>query len=175
MSTTDTPRIYVASLADYNAGRLHGVWIDATQDAHDIKMCIFVMLSESAEPVAEEWAIHDHEGFGSLRIGEYESIERIAAVAEGIEEHGAAFVAYVDNFGFNDADLDAFEENYLGEFDNVEDYAREFLYEWGDLAALPESLRNYFDYAAFARDMELGGDIWTAPAYNNGVHIFRNV
>ena len=23
-------QIYVASLADYNAGRLHGVWIDAT-------------------------------------------------------------------------------------------------------------------------------------------------
>ena len=42
MSQTDTrerdtararPRIYVASLPDYNAGRPHGRWIDAAQDA----------------------------------------------------------------------------------------------------------------------------------------------
>ena len=30
------PRIYVASLADYNAGRLHGRWIGASQSASDI-------------------------------------------------------------------------------------------------------------------------------------------
>jgi hypothetical protein len=27
-----TPRIYVASLADYNAGRLHGSWLDAARN-----------------------------------------------------------------------------------------------------------------------------------------------
>lgn len=34
--SSDT-RIYVACLASYNAGRLHGAWIDATQDADDIR------------------------------------------------------------------------------------------------------------------------------------------
>ena len=29
-TTLDTPRIYVACLAAYNNGRLHGRWIDAT-------------------------------------------------------------------------------------------------------------------------------------------------
>ena len=28
---------------------------------------------------AEEWAIHDYEGFGALRLGEWESLERVAA------------------------------------------------------------------------------------------------
>jgi hypothetical protein len=29
---TITPSIYVADLAAYNAGILHGIWIDATQE-----------------------------------------------------------------------------------------------------------------------------------------------
>ena len=32
----DTPRIYVACLAAYNGGTLHGEWIDADQSADDI-------------------------------------------------------------------------------------------------------------------------------------------
>jgi len=36
-TATDTPRIYVACLAAYNAGKLHGEWIDADQDAEAIR------------------------------------------------------------------------------------------------------------------------------------------
>ena len=43
---TDTPRIYVACLASYNAGILHGEWIDAT-DADEIREAIETMLSKS--------------------------------------------------------------------------------------------------------------------------------
>ena len=35
-STGPSPRIYVASLSDYNAGRLHGVWIDAAEELDEI-------------------------------------------------------------------------------------------------------------------------------------------
>ena len=63
---TDTPRIYVASLADYNSGRLRGRWIDADQPAEAIREQIVEMLAESNEPIAEEWAIHDYENFGDL-------------------------------------------------------------------------------------------------------------
>jgi len=48
----ETPRIYVASLADYNAGRLHGCWIDADQSADAIRDEIAQMLAESKEPIA---------------------------------------------------------------------------------------------------------------------------
>lgn len=55
--TAETPRVYVASLADCNAGRLHGRWIDADQSADAIREQIAEMLAESKEPIAEEWAI----------------------------------------------------------------------------------------------------------------------
>ena len=61
------PRIYVACLSSYNAGRLHGRWIDCDQTAEEIREEIRLMLEESPEPWAEEWAIHDYEGFGGLR------------------------------------------------------------------------------------------------------------
>ncbi len=62
-----SPRIYVACLAAYNAGRLHGVWIEAEQSPEDIWSEVADMLAVSPEPCAEEWAIHDHEGFGALQ------------------------------------------------------------------------------------------------------------
>ena len=39
---------------------------------------------------------------------------------------------------------------------------------------MPEDLRCYFDFEAYARDMEYNGDIWTVGATDGGVHIFRN-
>ena len=42
----------------------------------------------------------------------------------------------------------------------------------GQLNALPENLRNYFDYEAFARDAELGGDILAINTSDGLTHVF---
>lgn len=79
------PRIYVASLADYNAGRHHGTHIEITgQDAEEIHDAIKAMLAMSREPVAEDWAIHDHEGFGKWNLSEWANIEHIALVGQAL-------------------------------------------------------------------------------------------
>lgn len=49
----DRPRIYVACLAVYNNGRLHGRWIDATAP-DEIWREVSAMLRASPEPDAEE-------------------------------------------------------------------------------------------------------------------------
>ncbi len=64
-------RIYVADFGAYNSGHLHGVWINATDGLDDIKDQINTMLEESPVPDAEEYAIHDYEGFNGYRLGEY--------------------------------------------------------------------------------------------------------
>ena len=79
-----TPSIYVACLAWYNNAILHGVWIDATQSEDKIMEEIWSMLDNSPEPNAEEHAIHDYEGFGSIPIHEYESIGNIVEYASFI-------------------------------------------------------------------------------------------
>ena len=79
----DVPRIYVACLASYNAGTLHGEWIEASQSADEIHKEIQSMLRRSREPIAEEWAIHDYEYFGGYELSEWESIDASPALAKG--------------------------------------------------------------------------------------------
>lgn len=108
---THTGRIYVACLASYNAGILHGEWIEATADADELKARVQAMLDRSPEPYAEEWAIHDFEGFG--RMSEYEDLDHIAERVECWEELGQEAVeAYVSNCGT--WNKERFEDHYCG-------------------------------------------------------------
>jgi antirestriction protein len=166
--TSTPPRLYVASLSDYNAGRLHGVWIDATDDPADIAEQIAAMLAASPEarafPIggpAEEYAIHDYDGFGPLAsaLGEHESIERLHAIAELIAEHGPAFIAWYSHdphrCGLYDPDDlgDLFAEAYRGEWDSERAYAMELAYDLNASASddLPWPLSGCIDWDAVAR------------------------
>src|SRR5258708_28954238 len=90
------PRIYVASLSDYNAGILHGEWIEADQPPEDLHEATQAMSERSSSPDAEEFAIHDYEGFGHYEVEEYDSLEWISRVACGITDQGLAFSAWAE-------------------------------------------------------------------------------
>jgi antirestriction protein len=213
MSTTTERRIYVASLADYNNGRLHGVWIDATQGADAIEEQTRAMLRQSkypnvvlpcpegcdpshvtawvagegplcetcagrgTVPSAEEWAIHDFEGFEGIKLSEWESFVTVAALAELLEEHGEAFAAWYDNDHRDERERDEwgeqFAEQYAGTARTLEEWCEDAADSWGLLEDLPENLRRFFDFEKYAREMQMGGDIWTAEG-GDGVHVFWN-
>lgn len=158
-ATHPAPRIYVASLSDYNAGRLHGEWIDAAQELEDLEESVQAMLARSPTPGAEEYAIHDYEGFGPLHIDESLPLSSVARLAAGIEEHGAAFSAWahtLDSVHLGDY-LDRFDGFYVGTFESATQFAEHELEAWGiDLDEIgPEPLRPYirFDMEAYARDL----------------------
>ena len=88
ITTKDEPRIYVACLAVYNSGHLHGVWIDAVQEAWTNWDAVQDMLCVSPAAGAEEWAIRNYEGFGGVRIEEYPSFENVGALAAFAVAHG---------------------------------------------------------------------------------------
>jgi antirestriction protein len=174
----DRPRIYVANLSDYNAGILHGEWIDADQEPEELHVAVQAMLARSASEGAEESAIHDYEGFGHYAVDEYTSLERVSRIARGIAEHGLAFSAWAAHVENEEDALDRFEDAYRGSWDSIEDYASELLCDLGyDEAVanvLPELLQPYvkLDVESFARDLELSGDI-TAVRHADGVWIFE--
>ncbi|MEO1151463.1 MAG: antirestriction protein ArdA [Pseudomonadota bacterium] len=161
-------RIYVACLAAYNNGCLHGRWIDANQDKEDILSEIRAMLKASPIPDAEEYAIHEYEGFGDIIIEEYQSIESVAAIAEFIQEHGI-LGTYV--FGhYNDLDMarEMMEDHYIGEYETVADFAREITEETTEI---PQNVAFYVDYDLMARDMEVN-DIHAFQIGAGSFHIF---
>ena len=81
------PRIYVACLAAYNNGYLHGAWIDADQDAGQIRDEIAAILARSPVEDAEEYAIHDYEGFEGVSISEYAGIDSVARISSQSMAH----------------------------------------------------------------------------------------
>lgn len=166
---TEQSRIYVACLAAYNNGILHGAWIEATE-AWAIYDAVRVMLAASPIAGAEEWAIHDYEGFGGIRIEEYTSFDRLSALASFLAEHGVMGAALLEHYcGDLDEAREALADRYLGEHPSLADYVQEVTEE---TTAIPQPLRYYIDYAAMARDAELNGDLFTVSTAWDAVHVF---
>ncbi len=184
----DTPRIYVASLTDYNSGLLHGEWIDATQDPDDIFDDIQSMLATSPanrrrgyrvsvpapRPVAEEWAIHDFDNFGTLTLHEHERIQDVSVAAQLIEEHGeiaAEVIAYVGGLDQLDEAREHLDDRFMGTFEDLEEWAIGQLEDV--LAGVPQFLHSYIDYQSYGRDAEMSGDIFSLES-GGELHIFSN-
>lgn len=168
---SDEIRIYVADLAAYNSGYLRGVWIDATLDIADIQDEINKMLSGSPVSDAEEYAIHDYEGFDGYRLGEYEGIDTAHEIALFIEEYPEFGGALLNHCGDLAEARNAAESSYCGCYSSVADYAQELTEQ---STQIPESLQFYIDYERMARDMEMSGDVFTIETGFQEVHIFWN-
>lgn len=168
-SAKPEPKIYVACLAAYNNGYLHGEWIDANQEAWAIYDEIATMLKTSPIADAEEWAIHDYEDFEGLRIAEYAGIDGVAEKAAFIVEHGKLGAELIVHFGELDEAREAIKDRYHGEFSSLADYAQDMMEE---CTAIPESLRFYIDWEAMARDWEMNGDLFTVQTAREEIHVF---
>jgi antirestriction protein len=168
-SQSERPRIYVACLAAYNNGRLHGRWIDATTP-DEIWREVSAMLRASPEPDAEEWAIHDYEGFEGAHLSEYASFETVCDLAEFIGEYGQLAARIHGHYGNDLEQARAAFEDYAGEYRSAADFAEELHNELG--TAIPESLSYYIDWQALARDMALNGEIMVLQTGFDEVHVF---
>ena len=170
-NNTEIPYIYVACLAAYNNGKLHGAWIDATQEPDDIMGEVQTMLKASPEPDAEEWAIHDYEGFYSINISEWEGFEQVHAYADFIEEHGQLGADVYSYYGDLEEAIEALTDRYAGCYKSIGDYAEELT---SHTTQIPDNLAYYIDYERMARDMEMSGDFITIETAYDEVHIFWN-
>lgn len=180
------PRIYAASLSDYNAGVLHGRWLDADLGPDVLQEAIAEMLAESPtaerwwEP-AEEWAIHDHEGFGNARIGEYESLDDVTELATGILAHGDAYAAWWSDVRDTQPDDDpdhTFDNRFQGEYSTATEFGEQMLDDMGVsldyFPGVPEGLWPYvqLDVEGWVRDMQFNGEIQVVEG-GRGVYVFQ--
>ncbi len=164
---SETPRIYVACLASYNAGCLFGEWMDVDIDAEDLGQQVRDMLAKSPEVGAEEFAIHDHEGFSGFEVGEYSSLSEVCQAAELIAQHGAIFGAACSAFDGIEGAIQALEERYCGAWDSAADYAQEMAEDCGELANVPERIQWAINWERYANDLCL-----TEVRIGTEVHIF---
>ncbi len=161
---------YVADLAAYNNGKLHGVWIDGCDGINKICEQIKAMLAASPVGFAEEYAIHDYEGFGDYALSEYEGIETTHEIACFIAEYPDIGGELLSHFG---SDLEEARtpagENYCGCYQSLANYAQELTEE---TTQIPENLTCYIDYERMGRGMGISGDIFTLETVFETVHVF---
>ncbi|PZR33222.1 antirestriction protein ArdA [Caulobacter segnis] len=163
------PRVYVACLAAYNSGVLHGAWIDV-EDEDQVLAAIAAMLAASPTAGAEEYAIHDYEDFGGVEIGEYAAIARVVEIATFLRARGALGALVLAEVGGDlEAAAAALDDQYHGVFASLADCFQELTEE---TTAIPETLRLYIDYEAMARDARLNGEVFTVETGPGAVHVF---
>lgn len=164
-------RFYVADLAAYNAGRLHGVWVDASTDTDEMSAAIAEMLNKSPVKFAEEWAVHDYEDMPNL--GEYPGLEKIAvyaALAEVADDRNIpanVLIAAMSDRGILPKDVDSAlseaedfaSDCYIGTYESWKDFAEELAYETHDMKEVPEWVINHIDWESVARDYQCSGEV----------------
>lgn len=160
-------RIYVACLAAYNNGILHGRWIDADQDADSIQAEISEMLKASPIAGAEEWAIHDYEGFEGVSLSEYQGITSVCEIAQFVSQHGALGAKVMAYLGDLDSAKQALEERYRGQYTSLADFVQELTEETTEI---PDSLQHYIDWEAMGRDLAINDVLAIETAFDE-VHI----
>jgi antirestriction protein len=178
---TTTPRVWIGCLAAYNGGDLHGQWIDA-DDVDELQRASAEMIRTSPAWArgehAEEYAVMDYDGFGSLgrRLGEWPDLATVAAVAQAIEQHGPALVAYVDTCEPSlDTDLArGFDDAYRGEWDSEQDYAEHEVEETGfaGVQRIPDELVPYLDMELVTREIFRHGPMSSHNNPEGGIYVF---
>lgn len=166
------PKIYVACLAAYNNGYLHGAWIDADQSKDDIIEAIQAMLKTS--PVAdteccEEWAIHDYQDFGEAVINENEDIETVSQLGQAIAEYGPAIAAYYSYYNT----IQNFEDYYRGEYASEEDFVYDWFEQTGQLEAIEKAGLDscFIDFEKIAFSFFVN-DFYSVPTERYSIYVF---
>ena len=165
-------RVYFADLAEFNAGRLVGGWLTPSDfaDASELQDAITGLMSSPEH----EHAVHDSEG---VKIREHESAETIIAIARACEDWGCEKVqAAIDHGVASDLESigEAIADHDGGEYRSREDWAHEYIESAYDLDKMLGNLAGYFDYEAFARDAELGGDVSFVELGGRGVWVINH-
>jgi len=144
-------RIYVANLAKYTEGKLVGKWIDLP--CLDLDKKIEEILGDD-----EEYTIHDSEcDLDGLEIEECSNLHELNEMAEkieGLHNNDLLRISYLlDDHGmeFEDA-LAYYEDVTVYEHMTLIEVAEE-LVDSGCFGDIQDSLRNYIDYEAIARDL----------------------
>lgn len=157
---TETPQVWIACLASYNAGRLVGEWVDAT-DIDNFNEAVERIKVEAVKaaraegesalyfPVPEEFAIHDYNNFPRSLVsqfGEYPNWKHVVQAATAIEEQGDMFLAWLefrDSIDFDEEDIvERCQEQFCGNADNEESYAEEYVSMCGGWAGVPTQMDN---------------------------------
>lgn len=166
-------RIYVGTYSKYNSGSIKGAWLDL-EDYSDKAAFLAACRALHSDETDPELMFQDYEDFPKAFYDESSVSDDLWNWLELDEDDRDLLAAYQDAIG-DDADIADARDAFMGNgYDTEADWAAEYLEETGMLESIPENLRNYFDYEAYARDARLGGDV-VFYRDGSGIWVFHNI
>jgi len=165
------PRVYVGTYGKYASGSLFGRWLDLddyADKADFLEACAELHKGEH-DP---EFMFQDFEGIPEGMISESHVSEELwdwLGLDDDEQELLAVYREHINQEGDIEEARDAFE----GTHGSPEAWAEDYIDSCGMLAEMPENLRYYFDYAAYARNA--GHEGMTFAEHNGEVWVFHAV
>ncbi len=152
--------IYVGTYHKYNCGSIEGRWMNLSDysDKEEFLEACANLHSDEEDP---EFMFQDWENIPEAFIGESWLSEKFFEVRDKMDEMDEeAFTAWLDYYSHDitKKDIDDlvrdFQDQYFGEYDSEEDFAKECVRTMENLSDFAEQ---YFDYEAYARDLFMDG------------------
>lgn len=151
---------YITNLGKYNEGELVGKWIDFPISEEELeKVYQEIGINEEYEEIFfTDWECEFDCGFG-----EYEDIDNINELAEQLEEIDRCgdlekLEAIMEATGDDISDaIDQLEDAVFYPGYNLVEVAEELVNDCYGFKNVDEIFFRYFDYEAFARDLEFDG------------------
>lgn len=159
-------RVFITNLGKYNEGELIGKWLDLPCENIEEELTSIGVSDEPDENgnYYEEYFITDYENDYNYKVGEYDSLDDLNEIAEELEnldDYDREVVnAFIENGSDIEEALNGLRDGDYMVFSNcsdMTDVAYQYIEETGLLNDVPETLRNYFDYEAYGRDMSFEG------------------
>lgn len=152
-------KIFISNLKEYNNGKIIGEWVSLPCEGLE------EVLHKISNNGNDELFISDYEtDISNLKISEYDDILQLNEIAEEIDnlsdDEVIALQAYLEQY--NDIEQ-ALEEVRQGNYtiyydcDDMSDVAYQVVNESGLLDGVPETIKGYFDYEAYGRDIDIEG------------------
>ena len=153
----DHPAVYVGTYRKYNNGSLRGAWVNLSEFSTKSEFYDHIQKLHADED-DPEYMFQDYENFPSCFYGESWLDDRLWQWLELDDNSRQVCTVYFEQVN-QQATIEEALENYHGTFESKESYAREFLEDCGSLSNLSEELRWFFDFEAYADNLEVGGDV----------------
>ena len=154
-------KVFLTNLGKYNEGYLIGEWLElpATQEQIDETMAKIGINEEY-----EEYFITDYETNINIESGEYSNIDELNKIADELESLNEdddiirTILSYTNNIQETIDIINRGDYIIYWDCDDMVDVAYQIVEEYGYLNNVPEQVKMYFDYEAFARDLGIGGN-----------------
>jgi antirestriction protein len=154
---TNSPRVYVGTYEKYNNGSIEGAWIDL--EDYRNKFEFEDACQKLHGPGEHEFMYQDHEGIPDRYVSEsYLSGDVWNEWVCLDDDEKELLTVYLENVN-QDGTVVGAQDAFQGKYQSEADWSAEHFESTGLLQSIPESLRSYIDYEAYARDERLNGDV----------------